>query len=161
METFIGALPVQLRSVLLGAVATTLCRKITAARNQDGSSLAVALLVVGTDGDADTIQRAGWDAIVGDVADKGGSNPQSSWTQAREARKLTQRQAVSSAVTKLMLWHWSQPVVYLWMLFVYRCYVASLGLTQMLFAAVVAAREVLYLGSTLLAAWQCPVFLLM
>ena len=90
-ETFIGALPVQLRSVLLGAVATKLCQKITAARNQDGSSLAVALLVVGTDGDADTIQRAGWDAIVGDATDKGGSNPQSSWTQAREARKLTQR----------------------------------------------------------------------
>ena len=47
------------------------------------------------------------------------------------------------------------------MLFVYRCYVASLGGWQQAFAAVVAAREVLYLGSTVLATWQCPVFLLM
>ena len=64
-------------------------------------------------------------------------------------------------MVKLLLWHWSQPAVYLWMLFVYRCYVASLGGWQQAFAAVVAAREVLYLGSTLLAAWHCPVFLLM
>eukprot|EP01045_Picozoa_sp_COSAG04_P003205 COSAG04_NODE_129_length_24418_cov_207.438217_8_plen_726_part_00 len=165
IETFIGALPGTARTFLLTVLATTLCRKITAARNQDGSSLAAALLVVGTDGDADTIRRAGWDAIVGalesDLPDEGSSNPQSSWTQAREARKLTQRQAISSAVAKLLLWHWSQPVVYLWMLFVYRCYVASLGLSQMRFAAIVAVREVLYLGSTLLATWQCPVFLLM
>ena len=32
---------------------------------------------------------------------------------------------------------------------------------KFLTAAIVAAREVLYLGSTLLATWQCPVFLLM
>jgi hypothetical protein len=52
-------------------------------------------------------------------------------------------------------------VVYLWMLFPYRCYIASLGEWQQRFAAIVAAREVLYLGSTVLATWQCPVFLLM
>eukprot|EP01045_Picozoa_sp_COSAG04_P002969 COSAG04_NODE_116_length_25104_cov_94.064907_9_plen_634_part_00 len=160
IETFIGALPGTARTFLLTVLGTTLCQKLTAARNQEGSSLAAALLVVGTDGDADTIQRAGWDAIVGDLQTEA-TNPQSSWTQAREARKLTQRQAISSAVAKLTLWHWSQPVVYLWMLAVYRCYVASLGLSQMYFAAIVAAREVLYLGSTLLATWQCPVFLLM
>ena len=70
-------------------------------------------------------------------------------------------QAVSSAAIKLVLWHWSQPLVYLWMLFPYRCYIASLGEWQPRFAAVVAVREVLYLGSTVLATWQCPVFLLM
>merc|ERR1712185_141468 len=47
------------------------------------------------------------------------------------------------------------------MLVPYRCLMASMGLWQQRFAAIVAAREVLYLGSTLLAAWQCPVFLLM
>jgi hypothetical protein len=70
-------------------------------------------------------------------------------------------QAVSSAAIKLVLWHWSQPLVYLWMIFTYRCYIASLGEWQPRFAAVVAVREVLYLGSTVLATWQCPVFLLM
>jgi hypothetical protein len=47
------------------------------------------------------------------------------------------------------------------MLFPYRCYIASLGGWQPRFAAIVAAREMLYLGSTVLAVWQCPVFLLM
>ena len=79
----------------------------------------------------------------------------------REARGLTPPQAAASAIVKLVLWHWSQPVVYLSMLVPYRCYVASLGEWQQRFAAVVAAREVLYLFSTLLATWQCPVFLLM
>ena len=79
----------------------------------------------------------------------------------RDRRGLTRLQAASSAVIKLVLWHWSQPVVYLWMLFVYRCYVATLGEWQQRFASIVAAREVIYLGSTLLATWQCPVFLLM
>ena len=47
------------------------------------------------------------------------------------------------------------------MLAVCRCVVAGLGVWQQRYAAVVAAREVLYLCSTLLATWQCPVFLLM
>eukprot|EP01043_Picozoa_sp_COSAG02_P022786 COSAG02_NODE_1194_length_13955_cov_7.341055_8_plen_175_part_00 len=62
---------------------------------------------------------------------------------------------------KLVLWHLPQPLLYLWMLYVYRCYIASLGEWQQHFATVVAVREVLYLCSTVLAAWQCPVFLLM
>ena len=69
--------------------------------------------------------------------------------------------AISTSLANLLLWHWSQPVVYLSMLVPYRCYVASLGVWQQRFAAIVAAREVLYLFSTLLATWQCPVFLLM
>ena len=89
------------------------------------------------------------------------AEPQPTWEQAREARGLTVRQAISSAMAKLVLWHWSQPVVYLCMLLPYRCVVAGFGVWQQRFAAIVAAREVLYLGSTVLAAWQCPVFLLM
>ena len=81
--------------------------------------------------------------------------------EAREARELTPRQAAASATIKLVFWHWSQPVVYLSMLLPYRCFIAELGLWQQRFAAIVAAREVLYLCSTLLATWQCPVFLLM
>eukprot|EP01043_Picozoa_sp_COSAG02_P027238 COSAG02_NODE_1598_length_11761_cov_15.902418_5_plen_584_part_00 len=158
IETFIGAVPAQARTVLLTAAFMSLCRKMTQARDQ-GVSLTTALLVVGSDGNAETIRCAGWEAIV-DLS--GASNTgQSTWDEAREARKLTQRQAVSSAVLKLTCWHWSQPIVFLWMLVPYRCYIASLGAWQPRFAAVVAAREVLYLGSTLLAAWKCPVFLLM
>jgi hypothetical protein len=90
-----------------------------------------------------------------------GAEPQPMWEQVKKARNLTQCQAVVSAVIKLIFWHWSQPAVYLWVLGVYRCYIAKLGPAQQDFAAVVAAREVLYLCSTVLAAWQCPVFLLM
>jgi hypothetical protein len=158
LETLIGAAPAQARTVLLTGVFMTLCRKVTQARDQ-GVSLATALLVLSSDGNAETIQRAGWEAIVG--VSGASSTTQSTWDEAREARKLTQRQAISSAVVKLTCWHWSQPIVYLWMLFPYRCYIASLGAWQPRFAAIVAAREVLYLGSTLLAAWACPVFLLM
>ena len=158
IETFIGAIPAQARAVLLTGVFMTLCRKMTQARDQ-GVGLTTALLVVGSDGNAETIRRAGWEAIVG--LSGASSTAQSTWDEAREARKLTQRQAVSSAAVKLTCWHWSQPIVYLWMLVPYRCFIASLGTWQPRFAAVVAAREVLYLGSTLLAAWKCPVFLLM
>jgi hypothetical protein len=164
IETFIGAVPMQARIMLMGFAARAVCRKASGVQG-DGGMLAV-LFTVGADGDAETVfQRAGWEAIVGrpigQMGDGDGGDPQSTWEQARAARNLTQRRAVTSAITKLLLWHWSQPVAYLWMLFPYRCYIASLGEWQPRFAAVVAAREVVYLGSTLLAAWQCPVFLLM
>lgn len=95
------------------------------------------------------------------LEDTEGSAPQVSWHTARQARGLNQRQAAASAVTKLLMWHWSQPITYLWMLHVYRCYVASLGIIQVYLASVVAAREMIYLGSTLLALKFCPVFLLL
>lgn len=50
---------------------------------------------------------------------------------------------------KLLLWHWSQPGAFLWLLYVFRGEVTALGPTQQSLAAVVATREVL--GSTLLA----------
>jgi hypothetical protein len=47
---------------------------------------------------------AGWAALTDS------STPQSTWVEARDALGLTQRQAISVAVAKLSLWHWSQPV---------------------------------------------------
>ena len=86
IETLIGAAPAQARTVLLSAVLMTLCRKMTQARDQ-GVGLTTALLVVGSDGNAETIRRAGWEAIVGlSVAS---STAQSTWDEACEARKLT------------------------------------------------------------------------
>ena len=159
LETFIGAVPAQARALLLGpvlgALATTLCRRVMGYGDRS-PGLARLLLVVDAAGDADASAPAGWLAIV-----EPGAEPQPMWEQVKKARNLTQCQAVVSAVIKLIFWHWSQPAVYLWVLGVYRCYIAKLGPAQQDFAAVVAAREVLYLCSTVLAAWQCPVFLLM
>ena len=118
-----------------------------------GSGLVEMLLLGSTVG---AVERAGWLAIVDD-----GQVPQHTWHEARDARKLTQRQAVASAATRLLMWHWSQPLAYLWVLRVYRCYVAALGSTQIYLATIVAAREVIYLGSTVLALTACPVFLLL
>jgi hypothetical protein len=43
----------------------------------------------------------------------------------------------------------------------YRCYVASFGQWQQIFASIVAVREVIYLFTTAVAAATCPVFLLL
>eukprot|EP01043_Picozoa_sp_COSAG02_P062840 COSAG02_NODE_8770_length_2451_cov_2.071854_1_plen_403_part_10 len=158
VDDFIGAFPALLRGLILTEVGTTVCRKIVGLPSRAG--LLRGLLTGVGDGDGDA-QPAGWMAIVGSRGGEASAEPQSTWKQAREARDLPWRQAIASAATKLLLWHWSQPVVYLWMLAVYRCFVASLGVWQQRFASIVAVREVLYLCSTLLATWQCPVFLLM
>jgi len=136
--------------------------------------------------DDGTDRKSGWNAIVGQRVGDAGPQRQSTWLEACQARGLTHQQALASAATKLLLWHWSQPVAYLLVLWGYRCYVAvrpqpsnpsmsapsclrsiacvitqALGAGQSGLAAVVAAREAVYLASTLLGAWQCPVFLLM
>ena len=158
IDDFFGAFPALVRGLLLTEVGTAACRKIVGLPARAG--LVRGLLTGVGDGDGDA-RPAGWMAIVGSRSGEASTEPQSTWEQVREARDLPWRQAIASAVTKLLLWHWSQPVVYLWMLAVYRCFVASLGSWQQRFASIVAAREVLYLCSTLLATWQCPVFLLM
>lgn len=161
IETAIGAAPIQLRSILIGFAVVQLCRKVTGARG-DGLSLGRALLTMpSADGDAQVVSNAGWEAIVGRGINATDGPHQPSWAQARDARKLTQQQAVSSGVVKLLFWHWSQPVVFLWMLVAYRCVIASLGDEQCWYASVIAAREMLYLASTIAATWCCPVFLLM
>jgi hypothetical protein len=86
----------------------------------------------------------------------------STWEQARDARGLSQRNAKTIGIAKLVLWHWSQPLAYMVMLARYRCFLATLnGDRPRYFASIVATREVLYLGSTAFAAWHYPVFLLM
>jgi hypothetical protein len=62
----------------------------------------------------------------------------------------------------LLLWHWSQPVAYMAVLKGYACFVARLpGNSQKYFATIIAARELLYLATTLFAVFTCPVFLLL
>ena len=132
-------------------VAREACHRVS---EFDVSSGLTRMLLVGPmDGVSD---RAGWLAIV--EADQ---TPQSTWVETRESRNLTHRQAFASSITRLVLWHWSQPLVYIWMLRVYRCYIASLGTTQMYLATVVAARELTYLCITLLALKTCPAFLML
>ena len=163
VEWLIGAIPAVARGTIIVFAVSMALRKLGCAREGGGGILA-NLVVVGRESDADDVDvlsRAGWMAIVGRGGGESGTEPQPTWQQVCDARRLTKLQAVFSATIKLLLWHWSQPVVYTSMLVPYRCYVASLGEWQQHFAAIVAAREVLYLGSTLLALWQCPAFLLM
>ena len=159
VEHFVGAVPIWLRSVIMGALGWQACREISGFGN-DEPHVAQALLI-GRGSTLGRAKKAGWDAIVGSRSGEAGETPQSDWEQARESRRLTMRQAVSSAVTKVLLWHASQPIVYLYVLDVYSCHVSSLGGWQRELAATVAVREVLYLASILLALWDCPVFLLM
>jgi hypothetical protein len=115
LEYLVGWAPPYLRGMLLLFVVKKLCQKVTGF--EDGAGIGVALLAGYGAGDAD---RAGWVAIVQPTA----AVPQPTWAEAREARGLTQRQALSSAVAKLVLWHLSQPLAYLGLLYVYRCFVA-------------------------------------
>jgi hypothetical protein len=82
-----------------------------------------------------------------------------SWAEARLALGLTEWQSWSIGLIKLVFWHWSQPVVYAWVFFNYYCKLTSDG--QKFTGAVVAAREMVYIVSTLVALWTCPTFLLL
>jgi hypothetical protein len=145
VDTLLGAAPAWLRTMILTVLGTVLCRKVTGYDKQD-VGLTHALLV-GRNSTLGVAQHAGWNAVVGGRGERGAATPQATWAQAQESRGLTWRQALSTAVAKLLFWHLSQPAVYLSMLWVYRCYVASLGGWQRQLSAIVAAREVLYLGS--------------
>ena len=149
---FVGWAPGYLQAGVLLFVVKKLCKKVTGF--DAGRGLGMALLTGHGDGDADA---ACWLALVQPADGK----PQPTWAEAREERGLTQRQAVSSAVVKLFLWHLSQPLVYLGLLCVYRCFVAKLGGQQPWLASVVGAREVLYIVSLLFATAKLPVFLLL
>jgi hypothetical protein len=83
---------------------------------------------------------------------------QTTWKDARQTLDLTPRQAITVAVCKLLLWHWSQPVAYIWVFYLYFC---QLEPTQQLLGSVVASREIVYVASTLFAAKMCPVYLLL
>ena len=151
LEYLVGWAPAYLRGALLLFVAKKICEKITGFEER---GLGMALLAGHGDGGANA---AGWLSLVQPADGK----PQPTWATAREARGLSQRQAVSSATAKLFLWHLSQPLAYLGLLYVYRCFVAQLGGPQQTLASVVAAREVLYIVSLLFATAKLPVFLLL
>jgi drug/metabolite transporter superfamily protein YnfA len=87
--------------------------------------------------------------------DDGVQDKQATWEEARLALNLTTRQAKGVSIGKLMLWHWSQPVAYFYVLYAFFC---TLNRWQRIFGCVVAAREGIYLISTLVALQLCPVY---
>ena len=95
---------------------------------------------------------AGWAAITDDAT------AQSTWHEARDSLGLTAQQAVGVSVTKLLLWHWSQPVAFLLVYWIYFCQLTEL---QRAFGLLVATREVLYIATTLAGVLVCPVYLLL
>ena len=112
LEYLVGFAPTYLRGTLLLFVVKKLCERAAGFESHGG--LGEGLLGAG---DA---ERAGWVAIVQPTADV----PQPTWADARESRGLTRRQALSIATLKLVLWHLPQPLAYLGLLYVYRCFVA-------------------------------------
>eukprot|EP01044_Picomonas_judraskeda_P013975 COSAG03_NODE_2176_length_3045_cov_1.792261_1_plen_899_part_01 len=151
----VGTAPLWARNFLLMAALVYCCRKST---GLPGGGGVLEALLCGDSSRDDEVDMTGWFAIVGDHS---GDRAQCTWTEARDARRMSQKQAIVLGGAKLLLWHWSQPGAFLWLLYVFRCEVTALGPTQQSLAAVVATREVLYLGSTLLAVAKCPAFLLL
>ena len=97
---------------------------------------------------------ARWEAIVA------GDGAPSAWTAARKVLSLSVRQAVWSSGTKLLLWHWSQPLSNFAVFGVYFC-ALPVDDGQREFGTNVAAREVAYMVTTQLALWLNPAYLLM
>ncbi len=157
IEELVGAAPVWGRNMLILTALQYCCRKAAVPDSGSHASLPVALLV-GTQATLGSERAAGWLAIVGDELHSA-SQPQSTWAEARSARRMNSRQAVLTSIAKLVLWHWTQPLAYLWVLGIYRCTIDEEWYQYL--AALVAARELVYLATTVLAIWFCPVFLLL
>ena len=155
MDWIIASAPVWARDALLAAFGWWACRK---AGGVEGQGLTTAIIGGGVGADDGAAGSAGWLAIVGGHEER---RAQPTWAEARDARGMKQRTALWLGSVKVVFWHWPQPAAYIWLLMSYRCFVAELGPTQQNLAAVVAAREVLYLFSTLLACALCPVYLLL
>jgi hypothetical protein len=86
---------------------------------------------------------------------------QPTWDDARKSLGLTARQAIGLSVAKFVLWHNSQPVAYV--LVFNRYFGCSEFMTsgQQILGSIVAARELMYMFSTVVAAIECPVYLLL
>eukprot|EP01046_Picozoa_sp_COSAG06_P040844 COSAG06_NODE_4985_length_3806_cov_2.019153_4_plen_731_part_01 len=156
MHWVVGTAPAWARNCVVLGLVFTGCRRAGGLSRAPG--LAEVVLFGGAGGSDGDAKDAGWLAIVGGTPE---GRLQCSWAQARDARRLSDQTARWLAALKLIFWHWSQPVAYLWLLYVYRCLVVQLGLTQQKLAAIVAAREVIYLLSTMVALQFCPVFLML
>ena len=150
----IGWLPGVARSAFIAFTAGVCCKKFCGIESKG----LIGSLLVGSGRDDGHANDAGWLAIVGGHPDE---RPQSTWAQTCDARQLNQNQSFAIAVSKFFLWHWTQPLAYLWLLGSFRCSVATLGPDQQYLASIVAAREVLYMLSTIFAVVKCPVFLLL
>eukprot|EP01047_Picozoa_sp_COSAG01_P053700 COSAG01_NODE_5785_length_4034_cov_4.877255_1_plen_748_part_00 len=157
MHWFVGTAPAWARNFVVLALIFGGCRRVVGLP-RTGPGIAQAVLAGGVGEDDGEAEDAGWLCIVGGRSD---GQPQCTWAQARDARGLQEKTARWLGGMKLVFWHWSQPTAYLWLLYAYRCFVAQLGAVQQNLAAVVAAREVIYLVSTVVALWFCPVFLLL
>jgi hypothetical protein len=86
---------------------------------------------------------------------------QPTWEEARRSLGLTWRQAVGLSVAKFSLWHWSQPVAYLLVLERYFGCSEFMDESQQVVGSIVAGREVIYMASTVVAVFACPVYLLL
>eukprot|EP01046_Picozoa_sp_COSAG06_P039171 COSAG06_NODE_4597_length_4113_cov_2.918037_4_plen_510_part_00 len=93
------------------------------------------------------------------LADRAQQQP--TWDEARASLGLTQRQAIGVSVAKLSLWHWTQPMVYLWVFMRYFACSEFMDENQRILGCIVAAREIMYMFSTIIAAIYSPVYLLL
>ena len=105
---------------------------------------------------------ASWDAIAARS-----EWPPSTWMEARVGLGLSTRQAIWSSGTRILLWHWAQPLSYF---VVFGAYYCSLPVTPGYedgynslqgFGTFVAVREAMYVATTLLALWFNPAYLLL
>lgn len=97
--------------------------------------------------------RAGWKAITDETT------PQSTWGEARRALGLSSPwQAFLVSATKFMLWHISQPVIYL---YIFGSFYCTLSDDQQGLGSVVAAREIVYMATSLAGVFACPSYLLL
>jgi hypothetical protein len=94
----------------------------------------------------------GWKAITGEGA------RQSSWDDAQLVLGLSRWQGMLLTMGKLLMWHLSQPLAYLYIFHAYYC---TLSRQQQVFGSVVAAREVIYLATAVAGLYACPVYLLL
>ena len=141
------------------------------------AALAAARFAPEGRGRAPDESMAGWGLIA-----EPGETPPVSWTEARRGLGLSVRQAVWSCGTRLLLWHWIQPLSYFAVFAAYYCVISgedeetttswnpsadpdhaqrSWGSSQRALGLVVAAREVAYLVCTVLALRLNPAFLLL
>eukprot|EP01043_Picozoa_sp_COSAG02_P035926 COSAG02_NODE_2603_length_8445_cov_5.416247_6_plen_423_part_00 len=152
-EDIIGAAPIWARNTILGII---ISRTIRESCGLTGGPTLTQQLLLGARGSmSGGNHAAGWRAIVGDDDHE---ERQSTWREARRALAFTTQQACGMSLLKLVLWHCSQPLSYMWIFGVFFCRMTP---DQQALGAIVALRELVYLAMTVLAASFCPVFLLL